>query len=153
VEHSLIHTAANRLGPLVKDELFRRLCRSRDYLAAGLDQPLRLADAAREACLSPYHYHRLFLQSFGETPHEFLTRLRIERAKYLLVRDHLPVTEVCFAVGYESPGSFSTRFRKLVGYSPSEFQRLVRSSFAVPWIAPCRFVPGCFVRSSAVRVL
>src|SRR5438093_13163482 len=65
VQHPLIYTAPQRLGPLVHDEIFRRLCRSRDYLAAGLEQPMRLADAAREACLSPYHYHRLFARTFG----------------------------------------------------------------------------------------
>jgi AraC-like DNA-binding protein len=145
VQPPLILTADHRLGPLVGDELFRRLCRSRDYLADGLDQPLRLSDAAREACLSPFHYHRLFARTFGETPHEFLTRLRMDRAKRLLVREQLPVTEVCFAVGYESLGSFSSRFRTMVGYSPSEYQRAIRRIFAVPALAPYRSVPGCFL--------
>ena len=143
--HPLIYTAPNRLGPLVDDELFRRLCRSRDYLAAGLDQPLRLADAAREACLSPYHYHRLFARTFGETPHGFLTRMRIDRAKHLLARDRLPVTDVCFAVGYESLGSFSTRFRTEVGRSPVEFQRAIRRIFPAPRLPVCRFVPNCYL--------
>ena len=143
--HPLIYTAPHRLGPLIEGDLFRRLCRSRDYLAARLDQPMRLADAAREACLSPYHYHRQFTRVFGETPHEFLTRLRMERAKRLLEGGQVPVTEVCFAVGYESLGSFSSRFRGLVGSSPSEYQRAMRKVFAVPRVVVCRFVPGCFL--------
>jgi len=145
VQHSLIYTAAHRLGPLVDDELFRRLCRSRDYLAARIDQPLRLSDAAREACLSPFHYHRLFARTFGETPHEFLTRVRIDNAKRMLALDQLPVTEVCFAVGYESLGSFSSLFRTMVGYSPSEYQRGIRKIFAAPKAAPYRLIPGCFL--------
>ncbi len=149
--HPLIYTAPHRLGPLLDDELFRRLCRSRDFLAAGFDQPLRLADAAREACLSPYHYHRLFARAFGETPHEFLTRLRIDHAKRLLAREQLPVTEVCFAVGYESLGSFSSRFRNLVGYSPLEFQRGLRKIFAVPELTPYRFIPNCFLLRHGAR--
>jgi AraC-like DNA-binding protein len=153
VQHPLIYTAPQRLGPLVGDDLFRRLCRSRDYLAAGLDQPLRLADAAREAYLSPYHYHRLFARAFGETPHDFLTRLRIDRAKHLLARDQLRVTEVCFAVGYESLGSFSSRFRNLVGYSPSEYQRSLRKIFPVPSLAVCQFIPGCFLRFWGARLI
>src|SRR5258708_28353793 len=132
MQHPLIYTAAQRLGLLIDDELFRRLCRSRDFLAAHLDQPLRLADAAREACLSPYHYHRLFSQTFGQTPLEFLTRLRMDRAKCLLARDQLAVTEVCFAVGYGSLRSFSSRFRAMVGYSPSDFQRHLHRIFPVP---------------------
>jgi AraC-like DNA-binding protein len=145
VPHPLIYTAPYRLGPVIDDGLFRRLCRSRDYLAAGLDQPLRLADAAREAYLSPYHYHRLFAHTFGETPHEFLTKLRIDRAKRLLARDQLPVTDVCFAVGYESLGSFSTLFRTMVGYSPSAYQRAIRRIFPVPALAVHRFVPNCYL--------
>lgn len=150
--HPLIYTAPQRLGPLLNDELFRRLCRSRDFLAAALDQPLRLADAAREACLSPYHYHRLFARIFGETPHEFVTRLRIDEAKRLLSHENLPVTEVCLAVGYESLGSFSSRFRSLVGRSPSEFQREVRKLFPVPGLAVYRMIPGCFLGHWGARV-
>ncbi len=132
------------------DELFRRLCRSRDYLAAHADEPVRLADAARESYLSPYHYHRLFRATFGETPHEFVTRLRIDRAKRLLLREGLPVTEVCYAVGFESPGSFSSRFRSIVGHAPSEYQRTLRRAFEVPRLAPYRLVPNCFLQFHGV---
>ena len=149
--HPLIYTAPVRLGPSVGDDLFRRLCRSRDFLALGLDQPLRLADAARQAYLSPYHYHRLFTRAFGETPHDFLTRVRIDRAKGLLAHDRLPVTEVCLAVGYESLGSFSSRFRQLAGRSPSEFQREVRKLFPVPGLAVLRLTPGCFLAHWGAR--
>ena len=145
MKHPLIYTAPYRIGPIVDDDLFRRLCRSRDFLADGLDQPLRLADAAREAGISQFHYHRIFARVFGETPHEFLTRLRIDRAKRLLARDRLPVTDVCFAVGYESLGSFSTRFRAVVGCSPSQFQREIRRIFPVPQLAIHRFVPNCYL--------
>lgn len=144
--HPLIDSASIRLGPLVDGDLFRRLCRSRDFLAARIDRPLRLADAAREACLSPFHYHRLFARTFGETPHEFVTRLRMETAKQLLGRERLPVTEVCFAVGYESVGSFSSRFRSLVGQSPSEYQRSARMLLQVPGLRLYRWIPGCFLR-------
>ena len=145
MQHPLIYTAPERWGPIVDDDLFRRLSRSRDFLAAGFDQPLRLADAAREACLSPYHYQRVFARVFGETPHEFLTRLRIDHAKRLLAHEALPVTEVCFAVGYESLGSFSSRFRTMVGRSPSEFQRSIRKIFPVPRFPVYRFIPNCYL--------
>jgi AraC-like DNA-binding protein len=143
--HPLQFTANHRLGPLVDGETFSRLCRSRDFIAASLDQRVGLEQAAREACLSPYHYHRVFARVFGETPHEFLTRVRIDRAKQLLAQDRCPVTEVCFAVGYESLGSFSARFHSLVGRSPSEFRRGIRRIFPVPELAPYRFIPGCFL--------
>ena len=143
--------ASPRLGPLVEDATFARLCRSRDFLATSLDLRVRLTEAAGKAYLSPYHYHRMFARAFGETPHDFVQRLRIERAKELLARDHLPVTEVCLAVGYESLGSFSTLFRSVVGYSPAEYRRSMRRIFPVPEQAVSRFVPSCYLVNYGAR--
>jgi AraC-like DNA-binding protein len=136
---------------LVHEETFARLYRSREFLADSLDRRIGLHEAAAVACLSPYHYHRMFVRAFGETPHEFLTRLRIDRAKQLLARDECPVTDVCLAVGYESPGSFSALFRGLVGRSPSSYRQGLRRIFAVPCLAPYRFVPACFLQSFGAR--
>jgi AraC-like DNA-binding protein len=136
---------------LVEEETFARLCRSRDFLAANLDRPVRLEDAAGAACLSPFHFHRMFARAFGETPHDFLRRQRIDRAKQLLARDHLPITEVCLSVGYESLGSFSMLFRSMVGRSPMEFRRGIRRIFPVPEQAVFRFVPACYLLSHGSR--
>jgi AraC-like DNA-binding protein len=87
--HPLLYTASQRLGPLVEEETFARLNRSREFLANSFDQRLRLSEAARKACLSPFHYHRMFVRAFGETPHDFLTRRRIDRAKQLLARENV----------------------------------------------------------------
>jgi AraC-like DNA-binding protein len=112
---------------------------------------VKLVDAAEEACLSPFHYHRMFARAFGETPHDFLTRVRIDRAKQLLAQEHLPVTEVCLSVGYESLGSFSGLFRSLVGCSPSEYRRALRRIFPVPDLAPYRFIPSCYLVQNGAR--
>src|SRR5712672_4400846 len=98
---------------LVHDETFRRLCRARDLLAAGYQSQIFLDAAAREACLSPFHFHRLFHATFGETPHDFLTRRRMERARHLLASGEMTVTEVCVEVGYSSLGSFSSKFQSM----------------------------------------
>lgn len=145
------YVASQRLGPLVEQDTFARLQRSREFLAGSFDQRLNLAAAAREACLSPFHYHRMFVRAYGETPHDFLTRRRIDRAKEMLARDECPVTEVCFSVGFESLGSFSSRFRSLVGRSPSEFRRSIRRVFPAPHVAPYRFVPACYLLSFGSR--
>ena len=150
-ERPLLALASSRLGPLVEEITFERLCRSRDFLAANLDLPVRLADAAGEACLSAFHYHRMFARAFGETPHEFVRRLRIDRAKELLARDHQPVTDICLAVGYESLGSFSTLFRSLVGCSPAEYRRSIRRIFPVPERAIFRFIPTCYLLQHGAR--
>ncbi len=149
--HPSLLGSAVRLGPMVEEETFARLYRSREYLAGRVEQQLRLSDAADEACLSPFHYHRMFVRAFGETPHEFMTRLRIDRAKQLLARDECPVTEVCLAVGYESFGSFSSLFRRRVGRSPLEYRREVRRIFPVAQLAPYRFVPACYLLSFGLR--
>ena len=122
------------MPPVIHDDTFRRLCRGRDLLADGYRSRVLLEHAAREACLSEFHFHRLFRETFGETPHDFLTRLRMERARQMLASER-SVTEVCFQVGYESLGSFSSKFRARFGRSPVEFQREVRHVFGynAPW--------------------
>jgi AraC-like DNA-binding protein len=117
--------------PLADDVTFRRLCRARDYLAASYADPVTLERAAREACLSPFHFQRLFSRVFGETPHEFVTRRRLDVAQQLLAGGDLPVTEVCLQVGYSSLGTFSSRFALKTGQSPSAFRREARR-----WVAP-----------------
>lgn len=149
--HPLLLASSERLGPLVEEATFARLDRSREFLANTLDQRVPLAMAAREAFLSPFHYHRMFVRAFGETPHDFLTRMRIDRAKQLLAQDELPVTEICLAVGYESLGTFSSLFRDRVGRSPLEYRRSLRRVFTVPQLAPYRFIPACFLISFGSR--
>jgi AraC-like DNA-binding protein len=130
---------------VVDQETYVRLCRSRDFLAASAAERVTLEDAARKAYLSPFHFQRLFLRTFGESPHEFITRRRIEHAKMLLASGNLSVTEVCLEVGYSSLGSFSSRFHALVGKSPSQYQREMQRVFGyyAPW--RIRFVPHCFL--------
>ncbi len=131
--------------PLLHDETFRRLCRSRDLLAASYDAQISLDSAAREACLSSFHFHRLFTSAFGETPHEYLTRLRMEHAKRLLALGEMSVTEICMEIGYSSLGSFSHKFRSMAGRTPREYQREVRRVFGyrAPWHIV--FTPFCFL--------
>jgi AraC-like DNA-binding protein len=128
---------------LLHDDTFRRLCRGRDLLATEYQSRVLLEQAAREACLSEFHFHRLFRTTFGETPHEFLTRLRMDRARQMLASES-SVTDVCFEIGYGSLGSFSSKFRAQFGRSPIEFQREVRRVFgySAPW--HILMVPTCF---------
>lgn len=121
-----------------------KLCRARDFLRDCFCEPVELVDAAAEAELSAWHFLRAFRAAFGETPHDFLTRLRIEKAKDLLAVSGRSVTDVCFDVGFSSLGSFSTLFARKVGLSPSAFRRQVRAWVSVPGRHPWVFVPSCF---------
>src|SRR2546430_1796045 len=99
-----------------------RLRRARDEMSRDYAEPLDVPALARTALRSPGHFSRSFRAAFGETPYSYLMTRRIERAKALLRRGDLSVTEVCFAVGCTSLGSFSSRFTELVGESPSAYR-------------------------------
>jgi len=122
----------------------RRLCQVRDLMRDCLEHELKLTDLSLEAELSAWHFLRAFRAAFGETPHAFLTRLRLERARELLTVSSRPVTEICFDVGFTSLGSFSTLFRRHTGLSPAEFRRRMRTWVTVPGRHPWVFVPYCF---------
>ena len=135
---------------LVHDITFRRLCRARDLLAANYQSIIPLEEAAREACLSSFHFHRLFTSTFGRTPHHFLTQLRIDRAKHLLARGEMSITEICYEVGYSSLGSFSLKFHSALGRTPSEYRRQARRvfGFSAPW--RIIYVPECYVGAFSI---
>lgn len=114
------------LRAATRDELYRRLYRARDSMVATLDQPLTLTAMAQQACLSPNHFLRTFTQIFGQTPHQYLTQQRLQRAASLLRNSNLTVTEVCLAVGFTSLGSFSWRFRRGFGQAPEQYRRAKR---------------------------
>jgi AraC-like DNA-binding protein len=102
-----------------------RLRRVRDRIDRDYAQPLDVETLARGVHLSAGHLSREFRRAYGESPYGYLMTRRIERAMALLRRGDLSVTDVCFAVGCSSLGTFSTRFSELVGMSPSAFQRAV----------------------------
>jgi AraC family transcriptional regulator len=104
-------------------EVYRRILVARDYMEAGLDRPLSVTEIASVACFSPFHFLRSFKQVFQETPHQYLTRRRIERAQDLLIQTDISVTNICFAVGFESLGSFSSLFRRNTGISPEGYRK------------------------------
>jgi AraC-like DNA-binding protein len=103
------------------DEL-RRLRRARDRMDREYAEPLNVPALARTALMSPAHFSRRFREVYSETPYSYLMTRRIERAKALLRRGDLSVTDVCFAVGCASLGSFSARFTELVGETPSMYR-------------------------------
>jgi len=103
------------------DEL-RRLRRARDRMDREYAQPLDVPALARTALMSSAHFSRRFREAYSETPYSYLMTRRIERAKALLRRGDLSVTDVCFAVGCTSLGSFSARFTELVGETPSAYR-------------------------------
>jgi len=120
------------------EESNRAMLRARDAMDRAYAQPLDVPALARIAHVSEAHFIRTFRATFGETPHRYLQRRRVERAMYLLVQTDQPVTEICYAVGFASLGTFSRTFRDIVGESPSAYRR--RKELAAG-------VPSCFIKA------
>ena len=106
--------------PATREELYRRVSTGRDFMHARAFEHISLNDVARASFLSPYHFHRAFRGAFGVSSHDYVTRLRIDRAAQLLRESpDLSVTHVAGAVGFESPTSFASLFRRHTGVPPS----------------------------------
>jgi AraC-like DNA-binding protein len=112
-----------------------RLRRVRDRMDREYAKPLDVEALARDAHMSAGHFSRQFRAAYGESPYSYLMTRRIERAMALLRRGDLSVTEVCFAVGCSSLGTFSSRFTELVGMPPSTYRREATGEMA--GVAPC----------------
>src|SRR5262249_6578395 len=110
------------LRAATRAELYRRLHRGRDFLSSCYGEPLTVALVAKAAHLSPFHFHRMFKIAFSQTPMQFLQERRLGAARRLLATTQVPITSICFAIGFESLGSFSWLFRRRFGLSPSEFR-------------------------------
>src|ERR1700743_128570 len=98
------------------------MLRARDAMDRAYAQPRDVASLARLVHVSEAHFIRTFRATFGETPHRYLQRRRVERAMFLLVQTDRSITEICFDVGFSSLGTFSRTFRAIVGRSPSEYR-------------------------------
>jgi AraC-like DNA-binding protein len=134
--------------PAVKNktgsEVHERLWRAREFINERYQEPLNLDEISQEACLSRYHFLRRFREQFATTPHQYLIDRRIEKAKELLRHRRLTVTDVCFEVGFQSLGSFSTLFRQRVGDAPINYRQQQREAQSK--------VPTCFLNMYGLGV-
>ncbi|GAA1037904.1 helix-turn-helix domain-containing protein [Streptomyces murinus] len=123
------------------EETNRRMLRARDTMDRDYARPLDVPALARVAHVSPAHFARTFRATFGETPHRYLQRRRVERAMYLLRESDRSVTDIAFEVGFGSPGTFSRTFRDIVGSSPRAYRKeavaaAVPTCFTMAWTRP-----------------
>ncbi len=106
-----------------REELFRRLLRGREYLERNYCGQADLTATARAACLSPFHFLRLFKSAFGRTPHQYLTELRLRIAQTRLAETSEPVGAIGLGLGFENVNSFGRLFRRHLGLTPQDFRR------------------------------
>ncbi|HEV1998105.1 MAG TPA: AraC family transcriptional regulator [Candidatus Dormibacteraeota bacterium] len=126
------------------EELNRRMLRARDAMDRTYAQPVDVPTLAAVASVSEAHFIRTFRATFGETPHRYLQRRRVERAMFLLRATERDVTDICLDVGFSSLGTFSRTFRSIVGEPPSVYRTRgalppVPNCFAMAWTRPSSF--------------
>ena len=129
------------------EEMNRRLLRARDAMDRAYAEPLDIPAVAAVAFLSEAHFIRSFRAVFGETPHRYLQRRRVERSMFLLRETDRSVTDICFDVGFTSRGTFVRTFREIIGETPSEYR-----AGHTPMVAPACYQMAATRPTSAARV-
>jgi len=127
--------------------LYRRIVQAKLFIDSHYADNIDLDNISDEAYFSKFHFIRQFKTIYGKTPHQYLTVVRIEKAMQLL-RTDVPVSEVCYSVGFESLGSFSTLFKRVVGLTPSAYLAQQQQIKAQILKTPLKFVPGCFAEKN-----
>ena len=129
---------------MIAPRIDNRLLRARRYLQQTATQNIKLSEIAKQANLSPFYFHRSYKQTYGETPHNHRSRLRLARAKTILRGGQYSIAEVCFEVGFESVSSFTAWFLRQVGLTPSRYQEYAKKRYA-PLEIQSIFIPCCFL--------
>ena len=125
--------------------LYRRIVQAKLFIDDNYSDTIDLNNIADEAFFSKFHFIRLFKKTYNKTPHQYLTFVRIEKAKQLL-QSGRTIADVCYAVGYDSISSFSGLFKRTVGSTPSVYQEQQTKKKAALKKAPLTFIPNCFAQ-------
>lgn len=127
--------------------LYRRIVQAKLFIDNNFAGKINLDAIADEAFFSKFHFIRLFKMAYGKTPHQYLTVLRIEKAK-LLLQNGTSVTDTCFAVGFESLSSFVGLFKRITGNTASQYQQQQAIRKNEISKTPLKFIPHCFAQNN-----
>jgi len=128
------------------NDIYERIAAAKVYIDENFQEPINLETISQQAFLSRFHFHRIFTQVYRSTPHQYMTRKRLDKARDLLARNK-PVTEVCNEVGFESIGSFSMLFKKEVGFAPQYYRNMAYKKKMEQLAQPRKAIPHCFVET------
>lgn len=124
--------------------LYRRIVKAKLFIDEHFAEPIDLDAISDEAFFSKFHFIRLFKKTYGKTPHQYLTFVRVEKSK-LLLKDGMPVTETCFDIGFDSVSSFTALFKRLAGQTPSAYRETHLKKKEELKTIPLKYVPNCFI--------
>jgi AraC-like DNA-binding protein len=127
-------------------QLYQRIASAKIYIDENYHQAIDLDDIAGQAFISRFHFHRLFRKIYQRTPHQYLTRKRLDKARDLLA-ENKPVIEVCNEVGFESIGSFSVLFKKEIGFAPTYYRNMAWLKKQQAKEQPRTVIPHCFIET------
>ncbi|UTA68708.1 MULTISPECIES: helix-turn-helix domain-containing protein [Emticicia] len=134
------------LNSYPKAYLYRRIVQAKLFIDRHYHEPIDLASIADEAFFSKFHFIRQFKLTYTKTPHQYLTHVRLDKAKGLL-KTKVSVSEVCYSVGFESVTSFTGLFKKYVGKAPSVYQQEQLKRQSAINSTPLHYIPGCFAQA------
>jgi len=134
----------------IAPDVYKKIVSAKLYIDDNFNESIDLDRLSREACLSRFHFHRLFTRIYRLTPHQYLTRKRIEQARKCLAGYELTITEICNEVGFESIGSFSTLFKKEIGHAPTHYRVQAHERQQQTLEQPRSFIPHCFIENCTI---
>ncbi len=127
--------------------LYRRIVQAKLFIDTNYANAIDLDNIANEAFFSKFHFIRLFKKIYNQTPHQYLTSVRIEKAK-LLLQTEMAVADVCFSVGFDSISSFTGLFKRFTSTTPSVYQKFQLKRKEEILLTPLKFIPNCFAENN-----
>ena len=127
-------------------DIYKRIAAAKVFIDENYQQDIDLGSISQKAFLSRFHFHRLFRQVYKKTPHQYITKKRLDKAKNLL-SENKPVTDVCNEVGFESIGSFSILFKKEIGFAPQYYRNMAYKKKLEQLAQPRKAIPHCFIEN------
>lgn len=131
----------------IAPDVYRKIVMAKLYMDSNFHEPIDLERISREACISRFHFHRLFTRIYRRTPHQYLTGKRVEQARQWLADKDLTITEICNNVGFESIGSFSVLFKKEIGFAPQYYRNMAWLKKQKAQQQPRTCIPHCFIET------
>jgi AraC-like DNA-binding protein len=128
------------------NDIYLQIVNAKLFIDENYHESIDLEQISKKAFISKYHFHRLFHRIYQKTPHEYITRKRMDKAKELLAKNK-PVTDVCNEVGFESIGSFSILFKKEIGFAPQVYRNMAYKKKMEQLAQPKKAIPHCFIET------